>query len=149
MQRMVETLEQFVALDVPFLLEERNGRVATLKQMMTRADVTISEKYRRILEAYQIENEFGRTIEAYRGTLDQEGKKLTVDFLRVGRIALVYQTLDASQNGVWDQGQRAWKELDSSYASAIQQGLKVARKQSAPDMIRLPLPAPEKAGGEV
>ena len=149
MFKMIEALDQFVHLDTPFLLDERQKRVAELQDLMHRSDVTEAEKFRRILEAYQIENEFGRTIEAYRGTLDQEGKKLTVDFLRVGRIALVYQTLDASQNGVWDQGQRAWKELDSSYASAIQQGLKVARKQSAPDMIRLPLPAPEKAGGEV
>jgi len=149
MFKMIEALDQFVNLDTPFLMQEREKRVAELRGLMNRSDVTEAEKFRRILEAYQIENEFGRTIEAYRSTLDREGKKLTVDFLRVGRIALVYQTLDGSQNGVWDQGQRAWKELDSSYASAIAQGLKVARKQSAPDMIRLPLPAPEKAGGEV
>ena len=34
-------------------IDERNKRVATLKGLMDRADVTVSEKYRRILEAYQ------------------------------------------------------------------------------------------------
>ena len=149
MFKMIEALDQFVHLDTPFLMGEREKRVAELRALMDRSDVTDAEKFRRILEAYQIENEFGRTIEAYRGTLDQDGRQLTVDFLRVGRIALVYQTLDRRQNGVWDQTSGTWKPLDPSYASAIQQGLKVARKQAAPDMIRLPLPAPEKVGGEV
>lgn len=149
MFKMIEALDQFVHLDTPFLMEERERRVDELRGLMNRSDVTEAEKFRRILEAYQIENEFGRTIEAYRGTLDRDGRKLTVDFLRVGRIALVYQTLDGSQNGVWDPSSGGWRPLDSSYASAIRQGLKVARKQAAPDMIRLPLPAPEKAGGRV
>ena len=110
---------------------------------MDRADVTNAEKYRRIVEAYQIENDYGRTIEAYRGTLDN-GK--TVDFLRVGRIALVYQTLDGEETGVWDQGAQDWVELDDSYRTSIKQGLKIARKQSAPDLIELPLPAASGGG---
>ena len=146
---MLESLDQFVELDVPFNLDERRGRVAGLREMMDQSDVSEAEKYRRILEAYQIENEFGRTIEAYRGTLERDGKELTVDFLRVGRIALVYQTLDGSENGVWDQTSRSWRPLDSSYRSSIREGLRVARKQAAPDMIRLPLPAAEDSGGEV
>lgn len=148
MFKMIDALDQFITLDVPFLMDERRTRLAGLREMMEQSDVTDAEKFRRILEAYQIENEFGRTIEAYRGTLDREGKQITVDFLRVGRIALVYQTLDGSENGVWDQEQGGWRPLDTSYRSAIRQGLRVARKQSAPDMIRLPLPAAGRAGGE-
>jgi len=146
MLRMIDTLDQFVELDVPFLPEEREERVAELRETMARADVTRPEKFRQIMEAYQIENEYGRTIEAYRGTLDIDGKATTVDFLRFGRIALVYQSLDEAQSGYWDRDSKQWKSLDSTYRSAIRDGLRIARKQSAPDLIRLPLPAARNAG---
>ena len=149
MLRMIDALAAFVSLDVPFLEEERTGRVLELRKLMQRADVTEAEKYRRIMEAYQIENEYGRTIEAYRSTLDSDGKKVTVNFLRVGRIALVYQSLDESEAGVWNQDSRRWDALEARFRTAIRDGLRIARKQVAPDLIRLPLPAPEMAkGGE-
>ena len=146
MAEMVDTLAQFVALDVPFLPEERAQRVAGLREMMGRADVAISEKYRRILEAYQIENEYGRTIEAYRGPLAAAGGERTVDFLRVGRTALLYQTLDGQESGRWEPTTRAWVVLGSGYYSPIQQGLRIARKQAAPDLITVPVSAPERRG---
>ena len=147
MLRMTDAIEKFVALDVPFLLEERSKRINDLRSLATRADVTTPEKFRQIMEAYQIENEYGRTIEAYRSTLVLDGRETTVDFLRFGRIALVYQSLDESQSGVWNQQTRTWDALDSGYRSAIRAGLKIARKQSAPDLITLPLPAPSDARG--
>jgi hypothetical protein len=142
MLRMIDAIAKFVELDVPFLIEERTERVAELRQLMARADVNNAEKYRAIMEAYQIENDFGRTIEAYRGTIDSGGREITVDFLRFGRIALVYQSLDEEQAGVWDMQAKNWKPLDSSFRSPIREGLRIARKQTAPDMIKLPLPAP-------
>jgi hypothetical protein len=145
MLRMIDSLEKFVALDVPFLIDERTKRVEDLRKMMDRADVTTAEKFRQIMEAYQIENEYGRTIEAYRSTIDIDGRETTVDFLRFGRIALVYQSLDEKEAGVWSQEQHKFLPLDSSYRSSIRQGLRIARKQAAPDLIRLPLPAPHEA----
>ncbi|RMD86054.1 MAG: DUF3450 domain-containing protein [Candidatus Dadabacteria bacterium] len=139
---MIEALEQFVRLDVPFLPEERARRLARLRELMTRSDVSDSERYRRILEAYQIENEYGRTIEAYRGTMELDGQERTVDFLRIGRIALIYQTLDGERAGVWDQSSRQWIALPASYRGAIREGLRIARKQAAPDLIEVPVPAP-------
>ena len=149
MLRMIEALDQFVALDVPFLIDERTKRVNDLKSVMGRADVTTAEKFRQIMEAYQIENEYGRTIEAYRSTLKQGGREITVDFLRFGRIALVYQSLDEAQSGVWNQDTKSWDALDDNYRSAIRQGLRIARKQAAPDLIRLPLPAAASNGGAI
>jgi hypothetical protein len=142
MEDMLEALEKFVDLDMPFLVDERHERVAKLRELMGRADVTISEKYRRILEAYQIENEYGRTIEAYRGTIDDDGARRTVDFLRVGRNALLYQTLDGTESGVWNQKTRTWEPADR-YRNSLRDGLRMARKQVAPDLLTLPMPAPE------
>jgi hypothetical protein len=143
---MIDALENFIELDVPFLERERSERLAGLRELVDRADVTDAEKYRRIMEAYQIENEYGRTIEAYRSTIANTGAERTVDFLRVGRIALVYLTLEGSEAGAWDQQTKGWVELDASYRNAISQGLRVARKQAAPELIRVPLPAPEAGG---
>jgi hypothetical protein len=147
MLRMIASLEAFVELDVPFLIEERTARVQGLREMMNRADVTNSEKFRRIMEAFQIENEFGRTIETYRSTLAKDGRELSVNFLRFGRIALLYQTMNESEAGMWNQETRSWDPLSSGYRSAIRQGLRIARKQAAPDLIRLPLPAAQPMGG--
>jgi hypothetical protein len=144
---MIDAIAKFVELDVPFLLEERQQRIGELRKLMARPDVTTAERFRLIMEAYQIENEYGRTIEAYRAPLKIDDKEITVDFLRFGRIALVYQTLDETQAGVWNRETRSWMPLDSSYRSPIRQGLKIARKQSAPDLVSLPLPAPSDARG--
>ena len=144
MLRMIDTLDAFVELDLPFLREERRSRAANLRALMERADVSISEKYRRILEAYQIESEYGRTIEAYRATLEIDGASRTVDFLRVGRVALLYQTLDAQESGMWDSEARKWTALSGGYRSSIREGLRMARKQVAPDLVRVPVPVAQE-----
>ncbi len=145
MLRMVDGLDQFIQLDVPMLPKERTERLAGLRELMDRADVEDSEKYRRIMEAYQIENEYGRTIEVYQDTLTMDGQERTLDFLRVGRISLLYQTLDGEEVGAWDQAQRKWVKLGSEYRDSIRKGVRIARKQLAPDMIRVPVSAPEAA----
>jgi septal ring factor EnvC (AmiA/AmiB activator) len=142
MLRMIDALDATVTLDLPYLTEERTERIADLRKLMSRAAVTNAEKYRVIMEAYQTENEYGRTIEAYRSTLKRGDRDIKVDFLRFGRIALVYQTLDGMEAGVWNQAKKTWEPLDASYRTAIRQGLRIARKQAAPDLIRLPLPVP-------
>jgi hypothetical protein len=146
MNRMVQAFDDFVERDVPFLVEERQARVANLLEIMGRADVTVAEKYRRLVEAYQIENEYGRTIESYRGELEiDDGPLRTVDFLRFGRVVLIYTTLDGNESGVWDSGTGSWAALDGSYRAAVRQGLRIAQQQSAPDLIVLPVRAAQVA----
>lgn len=143
MQKMVDTLEQFVALDIPFLLEERNRRVETIKELLLRSDIAISEKYRRILEAYQIELEYGRTLEAYQGKIGESGAEKTVEFVRLGRISLMYQTLDGAETGYWDEYKKSWV-MDNSYADAVKEARRVAKGDGAPDLLTVPVPAPEE-----
>lgn len=141
MERMVATLEQFVAADIPIWKEERENRVRELKAMMPRADIAISEKYRRILDAYQIELDYGRALEAYEGQLE-DGR--TVQFVKLGRVSLMYQTLDRSETGYWDNQARAWV-VDNSYAEGVREALSMARDEGAPDLLRVPVPAPQEA----
>jgi hypothetical protein len=139
---MINVMAQFIALDLPFLPEERNNRVEQLQLLMERADVSLAEKYRRILEAYQVETEYGRTIEAYQDELTVEGNSRTVEFLRIGRVGLYYLSLDGKEVGHWNNG---WEVLDSDYRKAVEKGLKVAKKQLPPDLLVLPMKAAEVA----
>ncbi len=143
--RMLNSLDKFIQLDMPFLAEERQQRLANLKAMMARADVSNAEKFRRVLEAYQIENDYGKTIEAYRGDLELNGVTSSVDFLRLGRLALYYQRLDGSETGYWNKETKQWQVLSSDYRNAIRNGLRIARKEAAPDLLTLPVPAVEAA----
>ncbi|MFL2546699.1 MAG: DUF3450 domain-containing protein [Candidatus Rariloculaceae bacterium] len=142
--RMIEGLERFVALDVPFLAEERNDRVVGLGDLLGRADVTSAEKFRVVMEAWQIENDYGRTIYAYTGELEIDGTNREVDFLQIGRVAFVYQTPDGLNQGAWDQANRTWVPLGSDYRNAIRQGLRLARNQVGPSLLLLPIAAPEE-----
>lgn len=148
MLRMIEVLEEFISLDLPFLKEERQMRLAAIKEMMDRPDVTLPDKFRRIMEAYQIEMEYGRTIEAYSGDINSNGQTQTVEILRVGRLALLYSSLDHHNVGQWDKYQKKWVPLDDSYKRNIQQGLKIANKQAPPDLFKIPVTAPEKVKTE-
>jgi len=146
MLRMLDALESFVALDTPFLMKERTERVARLREMMERSDVAAAEKLRRVIEGYQIENDYGRTIEAYKGSTEVGGKELEVDFLRIGRVALLYQTVGGATTGAWDKAEGAFIELPpETYKAQVAQGLKVARKQVAPDLMIIPVAAPTRA----
>ncbi|MGH2571780.1 MAG: DUF3450 domain-containing protein, partial [bacterium] len=141
MERMIQTLDQFVGLDVPFLLEERRKRVQTLKDVLTRGDVANSEKYRRILEAYQIEMEYGRTLDAYETTLGEGDAAKLVECVRLGRISLMYRTPDGKETGYWDAEKKSWV-VDDGYARDVREALRVARKQGASDLLMVPVPAP-------
>lgn len=138
---MIESLDQFIALDLPFNLTERRDRVDSLRSLMEDPDVTVSERYRKIMEAYQIETSFGRDVEATRG--DLEGRE--VEFLRIGRVLLAYQTADRSETGFWNKTTGQWEVLGDEYRTAITEGLRIARKQAAPDLLMMPIPGPEAA----
>lgn len=145
MTRMLDALEEFIRLDTPFLMKERTERLARLREMMERSDVTSAEKFRRVIEAYQIENDYGRTIEAYKGTVDINGNPQEVDFLRIGRISLAYQSVGGQYTGAWDVEEGSFVALPpEKFKSQIAEGLRVARKQIAPDLLIVPVAAPSE-----
>ena len=147
--RMLETLDEFIDRDVPLHIEERRERIAQLRANMDRSDLSVAEKFRQVLEAYGIEiNEYGRKVSAYRDKVAIDGAERDVNMLQVGRIALLYQTLDGDQAGVWNQRARRWDELDSGYHGALRQALRIARKQSAINLLKLPIFAPSAVGAD-
>lgn len=139
MVEMVDVLERFIELDQPMLQDERLARLAELKKNLTRSDVEIAERYRRVIEAYQIEADYGQTIEAYEGPLVIAERELTVDYLRVGRVALYYLSLDRASGGIWDPQTGAWVTLAEGELDALDFAVRVARKQAPPNLVPLPL----------
>ena len=139
MLRMIDGLENFIQLDLPFLLDERRDRLNNLKVTMDRGDISTSEKFRLIIEAYKTELEYGRTIEAYRDNILIDDVETSADFLRIGRIALTYLTVDGSKGGYWDTNSQSWEKASSSIKRSTADALKVASKQAPPALIKIPV----------
>lgn len=144
--RMIEGLEAFVRLDMPFYEEERRDRLERLRANQERADLSSAEKFRQVLEAYQIENEYGQTIDAYTGLVNLGGEEREVNLIRVGRIALLYQTKDQGHTGAWDRDAGEWVEVSANqYRTTVAQIIRIANRQASIEILRLPIPAPEAA----
>lgn len=139
MRRMVEVLAEFIAADVPFLPYERADRLETLQELMPRADVSMAEKYRRILEAYQIESDYGYTLEAWRGELGEGEEERSVEFLRLGRVMLYYQTPNGHESGYWNTQSSRWETLSNSARRPLQKAIAIARQQKSADWLELPI----------
>jgi hypothetical protein len=142
---MLDSLEDFIALDMPFKIEQRLGAIEDLSVNLDSARFSAAEKFRQILEVYDIESDYSRSLETYRAMIDinANGTEVEVDVLRIGRVALAYQTKDKSQTGAWNKGSGSWQTLGSQYRRPIDQGIRIAKKLSPQDVIEMPITAPE------
>ncbi len=143
-ERMIDNLAKFVELDVPFLMDERDDRIAFLRETLDRADVSVAEKFSQVMQAYQVENAYGSTIEPYTDMIDVNGKSTSVDMLKWGRVSLVFQTLNGETTGVWDNSKRDWVILGDEYRAGVRDALRIARKTKTADLVKLPV----RAAGE-
>lgn len=144
MLRMLDSLDQFISLDIPFLPKERKNRIQELRKTLSRSDVSVSEKYRQLLSAYSLEQEYGRTLQSYRGMRTIDNKEVTVDYLRLGRVTFVYKSLDGERFAYWDKKNGEWKKLPRSYKKGVTKAIKMALKQVPPNLVKLPVPSLEK-----
>jgi regulator of replication initiation timing len=139
MYKMIDSLDKFIELDVPMNIESRKERVAKLRGVMNDSNVTTSEQFRLVLEAYEIEASYGTIFDAYQAEIDLGGRSLTADFVHVGRVAFVAQSLDAKNSWLWNNETRAWEELGDEYIKPITDTIRMARKQLPKDLTKLPV----------
>ena len=139
MHRMVAALEQFVENDMPFLLDERRQRVERLREILDRPDVAVSEQFSQVLNAFQIENDYGRAIDAYTGQIEVGGEARVADILLVGRVALVFQTSDGLETGSWNEDAKRWEFLDDAYQATVRNGIRMARRQATANLLPMPV----------
>ena len=127
-------------------MDLRRQRLQFARDAIDSPDVSIAEKFRQILVIYQNENNYGRTHQTYPTTLTLDGVERDVDILRVGRIALVYQTKDRTMTGAWDNSSRSWVELDAgAYRTEVQRAIAVSSGLTSLSIMDLPIVAPESA----
>jgi len=139
MERMIDGLEQSIALDIPFLMDERSGRVDTLKEIMERSDVSVAEKFRKVMEAYQIENDYGSSSETYRQSLTIDDTTRDYNMLRIGRIGLYFQSDDSRITGKWDSDAGSYVILGNEHRNEIKKGIRMAKDLIAPELLLLPV----------
>ncbi|MFN3015225.1 DUF3450 domain-containing protein [Vibrio coralliilyticus] len=139
MYQMIAGLKASIADDMPIKQEQRQERVAKLEKMMTRADVSDAEKYRRILEAYQIELDYGTKLGLYQDQIAVSEGSREVDILHLGRVSLVARSLNGTKFWSWNQSDKQWQSVDSSMKSELDKAFNIAAKQAAPSLITLPV----------
>jgi hypothetical protein len=103
------------------------------------SNVSVSEQFRLVLEAYEIEANYGTVFSVYQGELDLGSQKLTADFVHMGRIALVAQSLDMKNAWVWNNGSRSWDKLGDEYLNPVTDAIRMARNQIPKDLTKLPV----------
>jgi len=147
MANMLDALEDFVGLDMPFKLERRQQAIEELYVNLDSAKFSAAEKFRQILEVYDIESDYSLSMEAYTDQIDLngDGSLVEVQILRIGRVALTYQSKDKSRVGVWDKNSKSWQPLGSEYRRAVDQAIRIAVKLAPQDVIEVPITAPETA----
>lgn len=141
--RMLAALETFINADLPFHMDARLSSIGQLKALMVDPAANIADRFRNIMDIYTIETEYGNTYEAYADTIVINGSNVEVDMLRVGRLALYYQTKDGNVSGMWDRASGAFVDLPDSNNRYIRTAIRVAAKLVAPELMNIPTPAPE------
>lgn len=139
LESVVAQLEEFIKRDLPFLLKERTNRIVSIKNVLARPEVPAAERYRRVMEALQVETEYGRTVEVYQDTIKLNGQSVLVDILRLGRLSLFCQTPDGRVVGHYDRAAGEWTPLPSRCRREINRAVEMARRERTIDLVKLPI----------
>mgnify|MGYP003324678777 CR=1 FL=1 len=143
-RRMLAGVEKSIELDMPFHIAERKERIAFAKSALDNPTVSPAEGLRQVMETFTVEAEYGRKLDAYKDTVEIGGNPTEVNILRIGRLALIAQTADESEALAWDNKNRNWVELGTSYRNPTRKGLRIANRMATVDMLEMPVPVAEE-----
>lgn len=141
-RQMVADLDRFVAADLPFQVELRRRRVEDLKQLLDDPARNTADKFRRVLDVYRSEVDFGYSLGAEEAQLTIDGQPTPVAIVRIGRVGLYYLSADRKRAGYWNVEKRGWRGLDAAAAPEVWRALQVARGEAPPELLELPLQVP-------
>jgi len=136
---VVERVESLTTTGLPFLASERNQRLLEIKETLLDLEIAAAEKYRRIMEALQIETEYRHTVEVYPQEIMIAGEKKMVEVLRLGGLALFWRSPDGISIGEYNCLKQEWRILDKHYQTPINKAMEITLKQRTIEMVSLPI----------
>lgn len=131
-------LELNIKSDNWFLKQEREFRIAQLKEIMIDPAQSSAEKFRRIFNALQIEAEYGSSVEVTQDTIELDGKKMMVNLLRIGRLSLFSQAIDKRKSAVFNPYTNIWQPLPESVNQDLSKAIAMARLERTIELVKLP-----------
>lgn len=134
-EKLVESVDQ----RLPFLQVERSERLGNLKKTLDDPQIVLGEKFRKIMEALFIEAEYGNTVEVFQEKIFLGDEDVLVNVLRLGRISLLFETLDQTTSGYFDLDENQWKALPQSANRDIRIAMEIGSKRRPADVVTLPL----------
>ncbi|MDH3769148.1 MAG: DUF3450 domain-containing protein [Gammaproteobacteria bacterium] len=135
---MIDALENFIELDLPFELENRRAIVAKLRADLVGADISVTQKYQAVVSAYLNEVRFGHSNSVSQERIETPMGSRVVDVLRLGRAGLWFVTQDGTQAGRWDTHTRRWIDADTD-PREVRSGIRVVRETSSSALVALPV----------
>ena len=136
---VAERVDNLMATGLPFLTSERNQRLLETRETLVDPEIAAAEKYRRVMEALQVETEYRHTVEIYPQEIEIAGEKKMVEILRLGGLALFWRSPDGESVGEYDRLQEVWQALDKRYQAPINKAMEIALKQRTIEMVSLPI----------
>ena len=138
LETLIDDLDAFVDADLPFRLEERKDRIARLREYLVDANVSVTERYRQIMDAYTAEMEVGRKTDTWKETITVDDKEVTVDMVLFGRVALVYMDPTGRYAKRYDRETSSWVDLESKYKAEIEKAIRIIQGKRTQDVMYVP-----------
>ena len=143
---MVDALEQFVLLDVPFRRRDRLSNIGSLRERLPSSDNSVADTFRAVLNAYLTEAHFGYTIEKYKGAISNDAGRKSGSFLRVGRVSYVFSNQEEAESFIWDADFQDWVSLPTSFEDDLNEAIRAVESGNLQQLMLIPLVVPPHAG---
>ncbi len=138
LETLIDDLDAFIDADLPFRLEERKDRIARLREYLVDPNVSVTERYRQIMDAYTAEMEVGRKTDTWKETISVDDKEVTVDMVLFGRVALVYMDPTGRYAKRYDRETASWVDLESKYKAEIEKAIRIIQGKRTQDVMYVP-----------
>jgi Protein of unknown function (DUF3450) len=136
---VVNHLDNFIKQDIPFLMDERHARIASVRDAIAKPEVSAAEKLRRVLEALQVEANYGNTVDVSQERIKVGNDDVSADVIRVGRVSVFWRSPDGKRVGEYDRASNQWVELDHKYTESINDVRDMVLRLRSTKVITLPL----------